>query len=136
MKHPVNRRHFEELTLGERSAEALAARIGSWPFLIVQSVVLAGWIALNVIAVVRHWDPYPFILLNLALSFQAAYTGPVLLIASNRQSAKDRDLAEHSYEVELELQALLKSNTELTQAVHVLTEQIHRHVCRDEAAAS
>lgn len=136
MKHPVNRRHYENLSLGERAAESLATRIGSWPFLIIQSFVLAAWIALNIVAVVRHWDPYPFILLNLALSFQAAYTGPVLLISSNRQSAKDRDLAEHTYQVELELQALLKSNTELTEAVHVLTEQIHQHVVRDETPAS
>ncbi len=128
MRHPVNLRHYEKLTFSQRAAEQLAARIGSWPFLIIQSFFLALWIVLNVIAVVRHWDPYPFILLNLALSFQAAYTGPVLLIASNRQSAKDRDLAEHTFDVELELQTLLKSNTDLTELVHQLTQEIHSHV--------
>src|SRR5579884_2946565 len=106
MQHPVNHKHFEDLNFGQRAAEVLAARIGSWRFLIAQSIVLAGWIVLNVVAVVRHWDPYPFILLNLALSFQAAYTGPVLLIASNRASARDRDLAEHMYQQELDVAAL------------------------------
>ena len=64
--------------------------VGSWRFLAIQSCLLALWVALNVVGWVRHWDPYPFILLNLALSFQAAYTGPILLIASNRQEERDR----------------------------------------------
>lgn len=75
---------------GQRAAEKMAQVIGSWRFLAIQSCLLALWVALNVVGWVRHWDPYPFILLNLALSFQAAYTGPILLIASNRQEERDR----------------------------------------------
>jgi uncharacterized membrane protein len=59
------------------------------------------WLALNIVAWAEHWDPYPFILLNLVLSFQAAYTAPVILMSQNRQSAIDRDAAEHDYDVNL-----------------------------------
>src|SRR5664280_1557222 len=65
-----------QLTLGQRIADAVAATMGSWTFIIIQSVLLMVWIALNVTAYVQQWDPYPFILLNLALSFQAAYAAP------------------------------------------------------------
>src|SRR6188508_2684711 len=69
---------FEEnLTFGQRLADGFAQAIGSWRFLIVQSSMLAVWIALNITAYAYHWDPYPFILLNLAMSFQAAYAAPI-----------------------------------------------------------
>src|SRR5262245_13947416 len=70
---------------GERLAERLAAFVGSWKFLIVQTLILVSWLTVNVAIWSTHWDPYPFILLNLALSFQAAYTAPVLMISQNRQ---------------------------------------------------
>lgn len=77
-------------TISARLADLMAARIGSWRFLLIQSSILGLWIAVNVVVWARHWDPYPFILLNLCLSFQAAYTGPILLISANRQAARDR----------------------------------------------
>ena len=101
-RHPANVRHF-----GERLADGVAGRVGSWPFIIVQSLLLVGWIVANGF-LIRDWiggkpfDPYPFILLNLVLSFQAAYTGPVVMMSQNRQSAKDRDEAEHDYAVNRE----------------------------------
>ena len=103
-RHPVNVRHFDGRSTGERVADAVASRVGSWPFIIVQSVLLAMWILYNGYVVVRllggkGFDPYPFILLNLVLSFQAAYTGPVVMMSQNRQAAKDRDMAEHDYRV-------------------------------------
>src|SRR3712207_5363314 len=81
-------------TFGQRAADGAARTIGSWRFLIAQTIVLAAWVTLNVVAWARHWDPYPFILLNLALSFQAAYSAPVLLMSSNRQAAADREAAD------------------------------------------
>jgi uncharacterized membrane protein len=87
-----------------RIADAVAASVGSWPFIPTQSVLLALWIITNGF-LLRDWigqkpfDPYPFILLNLVLSFQAAYTGPVVLMSQNRQAARDRDEAEHDHEV-------------------------------------
>jgi uncharacterized membrane protein len=103
-RHPVNLRHTDGRSTGERVADALAQRVGSWPFIIIQSSLLAIWIMYNGFVAVRllqgkPFDPYPFILLNLALSFQAAYTGPIVMMSQNRQAAKDRDMAEHDYEV-------------------------------------
>ena len=95
--HPVNEAHHDDRTYGERVADAAAAGIGSWTFLIVQSILLAIWITLNVVGLlVAHWDPYPFILLNLLLSVQAAYAAPVLLLAGVRQAQKDRLTLEHA----------------------------------------
>ncbi|HXQ47250.1 MAG TPA: DUF1003 domain-containing protein, partial [Caulobacteraceae bacterium] len=85
----------DELTLGQRVADGVAATMGSWPFIIGQSIILALWIALNVTAFVERWDPYPFILLNLALSFQAAYAAPFIMMSQNRQQEIDRKQAEN-----------------------------------------
>jgi uncharacterized membrane protein len=96
-KHPVNRAHYDEAPLGSRVADGVAAFIGSWPFIIGQSILLLIWVAINVWALfIKHWDPYPFILLNLILSLQATYAGPIVLLAGNRQSQKDRITLEHA----------------------------------------
>ena len=95
--HPVNKAHYDEATLGERVADELSAAIGSWPFIIVQSGLMLVWVYINVWGVfVAHWDPYPFILLNLVLSLQATYAGPIVLLAGNRQAQKDRLTLEHA----------------------------------------
>jgi uncharacterized membrane protein len=90
---------WEHLTVGQWLADRVTNRIGSWPFIIVQSVILLIWIVVNTIAWRQHWDPYPFILLNLVLSFQAAYAAPIIMMSQNRQSAKDREKAEADYAV-------------------------------------
>ena len=122
-----------QLTIGQRIADAVAATMGSWTFIIIQSVLLLFWIALNVTAYVQQWDPYPFILLNLALSFQAAYAAPFIMMSQNRQQDIDRQAAEHDYQInvkaELEIELLhqkidqLRENEvlNLTQAVKELT---------------
>lgn len=76
-----------------RSAEAFARWFGTPRFLIGQTAVVAAWIALNSVAVMQHWDPYPFILLNLVFSTQAAYAAPLILLAQNRQAERDKALA-------------------------------------------
>jgi uncharacterized membrane protein len=95
----VNEVENERLTFGQRIADKVADTIGSWPFIITQSIILVVWIVLNVTAWINHWDRYPFILLNLMLSFQAAYAGPVIMMSQNRQSAKDRLAAEIDHQV-------------------------------------
>jgi uncharacterized membrane protein len=99
---------MRQRSLGQRVADEVAALVGSWPFIIVQSVLLFGWIALNVYLIVylrthpgawKAWDPYPFILLNLVLSFQAAYTGPVVMMSQNRQTQKDRLVSQNDFEI-------------------------------------
>lgn len=108
-----------KLTLGQRVADSVAATMGSWTFIIIQSAVLLVWIALNITAYVRQWDPYPFILLNLALSFQAAYAAPFIMMSQNRQQDVDRKAAEHDYQVnvkaELEIELLHQKIDELRQ---------------------
>jgi uncharacterized membrane protein len=91
----------EKLTFGQRLADRFARIIGSWRFIIIQSALLAVWITLNIIVYVYHWDPYPFILLNLAMSFQAAYAAPILMMSQNRQAEKDHLQAKNDYEVNL-----------------------------------
>ncbi|EKE11668.1 MAG: hypothetical protein ACD_15C00040G0001 [uncultured bacterium] len=81
---------LEKMTFGQKAADKIASVVGSWTFIVTQSVILVIWIILNVVAWIYHWDPYPFILLNLALSFQAAYTAPVILMSQNRTAEKDR----------------------------------------------
>src|SRR2546429_192580 len=97
-KHPVNVIHHERATFGEQLADGIASFIGSWRFLITQTLLVATWVTINTLQVTGkiHIDPYPYILLNLAFSTQAAYTGPVLLLAGNRQSQKDRLTLEHA----------------------------------------
>jgi uncharacterized membrane protein len=118
--------------------------MGSWAFIIIQTVLLAIWIVLNVTAFVEKWDPYPFILLNLALSFQAAYAAPFIMMAQNRQQDIDRKHAEEDYKVnikaELEIELLHQKIDELrqkevlllTKAVADLTE----HLRGEQAATS
>jgi uncharacterized membrane protein len=95
----------------------VAEIIGSWRFIIIQSTLLAVWIALNITAYIYRWDPYPFILLNLALSFQAAYAAPIIMMSQNRQSEKDHMQAKNDYEVnlkaELEIMQLHEKFNEL-----------------------
>ena len=97
-------------TFGQRLADRVASTIGSWRFIVLQSTAIAVWITGNVLAGAGAWDPYPFILLNLLLSFQAAYTAPAIMMSQNRLSELDRRHAEDDYEVnvkaELEIELL------------------------------
>jgi uncharacterized membrane protein len=135
--HRESRRpRAEQLTTGQRIADAVAATMGSWTFIIIQSALLMVWIVLNVTAYVQQWDPYPFILLNLALSFQAAYAAPFIMMSQNRQQDIDRKSAEHDYEVnikaELEIELLHQKIDQmreaeilqLTKAMNELLEQL------------
>ena len=129
-QHPVNVRHVgDQRTRGERVADRIAGGVGSWPFIITQSILLAAWILANGILITgwlggKPFDPYPFILLNLVLSFQAAYTGPVVLMSQNRQSAKDRDEAEHDYEINREALDRLRHLEEGQARIHELLARL------------
>jgi uncharacterized membrane protein len=137
-KPPVAPEHFEiaPLTRGQRLADGVASTIGSWRFIILQSSAIALWIAGNIWTGRGAWDPYPFILLNLLLSFQAAYTAPAIMMSQNRQSELDRRHSETDYEInvkaELEIELLhekidLMKERELmalTEAVKGLSAQL------------
>jgi uncharacterized membrane protein len=129
---------IHQLTLGQKIADQVASTMGSWNFIIIQTTILLVWIVLNVTAYVQKWDPYPFILLNLALSFQAAYAAPFIMMSQNRQQDIDRKQAENDRQVnikaELEIELLHQKIDELrekevlflTQAISDLTELLRR----------
>lgn len=128
-----------QLSTGARVADLVARVVGSWRFIIIQSVLLIIWMALNVVAWISAWDPYPFILLNLVLSFQAAYTAPIIMMSQNRQSEIDREAAQHDYDInlkaELEIELLHqkidlmreKEIAELIAVIHGLEEHLRAH---------
>ena len=95
-------KHTETLTPGQRIADAVANGMGSWSFIIGQSIFVVIWMTLNVVGFIRHWDVYPFILLNLIFSTQAAYAAPIIMMAQNRQSERDRIQAQADYDTNLE----------------------------------
>ena len=136
-KHPVNQLFHDEATLGERVADKASSGIGSWWFLGIQSVLIMIWLGLNIWALTHHWDPYPFILLNLAFTIQAAYTGPVLLLSGNRQAQKDRLRLEHTAEVsesaEKETLQILEEIARNTEATLKVLEHLKK---RRESRAS
>jgi uncharacterized membrane protein len=132
-----------ELTRGAALADWVAETVGSWRFIVIQSVVLAIWIALNLIAAIYHWDPYPFILLNLVLSFQAAYAAPIIMMSQNRQSEIDRRRAEHDYRInvkaELEIELLHNKidalrEQEIVKLVSII-ERLSAHLAPELVAA-
>ena len=125
-----------------RGAERAARFFGTPQYIVGQSVLVIFWIALNAIAIGAHWDPYPFILLNLAFSTQAAYAAPLILLAQTRQAERDKHTEERAERRHQrldkmaaareeaiktgtdELVKLLESNTELTKQDKELTEQV------------
>ena len=126
-RHPVNVVHLDDAPLGARVADRVTAFIGSWKFIGIQTVIVLIWVAGNVY-LFFNFDPYPFILLNLAFSTQAAYAAPLILLAGNRQASRDRMTLEHAAaETDVEEQQneqLLRGNTEILRRVEGLEHQI------------
>ncbi|HLY65234.1 MAG TPA: DUF1003 domain-containing protein [Chloroflexota bacterium] len=114
----------EPITFGERIADRAASGIGSWRFIIVQTILVIIWVIVNLTGFILQWDPYPFILLNLMFSVQAAYTGPILLLASNRQAAKDRAMAQRDDE---ELGVIYKLQHEQMEVLRLLQDAQDKH---------
>ncbi len=110
-----HKRSVDERTIGQRIADAVANGMGSWTFIIVQSVFVAIWIALNMIAWSYQWDIYPFILLNLLFSTQAAYAAPIIMMSQNRSADRDRLHADADYQTNLEAK---KEIEELMNVLH------------------
>jgi uncharacterized membrane protein len=104
MAQKVNwhQKHKEEMTFGQRLADSVATGMGSWRFIIIQSIIVVLWMTFNVIAYVDHWDPYPYILLNLLFSTQAAYAAPIIMMAQNRQGERDRAQADEDFRTNVE----------------------------------
>lgn len=139
----VNEVFTEQLTLGQRTADRVANTMGSWPFIIIQTIILTFWLGLNIIAWIDHWDPYPFILMNLVLSTQAAYAAPIIMMSQNRQAAKDRLEAHHDFlinqKAEEEIRAMLVHLDAQNQAlaeIHQMLAELQAEVTSLKAAES
>ena len=126
--HPVNIRMVDNAPLGARVADRVTGYLGSWRFLIVQTIVVSAWLLGNAWLLSRPFDPYPFILLNLAFSTQAAYAAPLILLAGNRAALRDRLTLEHAAaEADIEEaqnRQLLDGNTEILKRVEGLEGRI------------
>jgi len=126
-----HQKHLEALTIGQRIADKAANTIGSWPFIVTQTTLIIIWITINLIALIRHWDPYPFVLLNLLFSVQAAYAAPIIMMSQNRQNERDRHQATEDYETNVsakeeieEVQRILSriENEKLNKILNLLQE--------------
>lgn len=122
----VNEVVREQQTVGQRAADWIATKVGSWEFIICQSLILTVWAILNVTAWVRHWDPYPFILMNLVLSLQAAYTAPMIMMSQNRKADHDRIEAHIDYEVNLKAETEIRVILENLEAQNIAIAEIHK----------
>jgi uncharacterized membrane protein len=127
-QHPVNRALFEAAPVGARIADRVTGFMGSWRFLVVQTVIVALWLSANAILLSRPFDPFPFILLNLAFSTQAAYAAPLILLAGNRASQRDRLTLEHAAAegdlADAQNERLLEGNTSILKQVAALEARI------------
>ena len=127
-RHPINRKLLDDAPRGARIADQVTGFMGSWNFIVIQTVIVAIWILGNVYLLSKPFDPYPFILLNLAFSTQAAYAAPLILLAGNRASLRDRMTLEHAAEEadieEEQNKRLLTGNTEILNQVKALEQRI------------
>jgi uncharacterized membrane protein len=127
LRHPVNRAMIDDAPRGARIADRVTGFLGSWRFLAIQTLFVILWIAGNVV-LLFHFDPYPFILLNLAFSTQAAYAAPLILLAGNRSAQRDRLTLEHAAsEADIEEEQnveLLKGNRDILKRVEALEQAI------------
>jgi uncharacterized membrane protein len=126
--HPVNIEFLDDAPVGARIADRVTGFLGSWRFLILQTILVALWLAGNAYLLSKPFDPYPFILLNLAFSTQAAYAAPLILLAGNRAAQRDRLTLEHAADeadvAEKQNERLLGGNTEILHHVEALEERI------------
>jgi uncharacterized membrane protein len=111
--------HLESRKFGQRLADSVASGMGSWRFIIIQTVIVAVWMVLNVVAYVSHWDPYPYILLNLLFSTQAAYAAPIIMMAQNRQNDRDRAQADADYKTNCEAKEEIEELQKRLNAIEV-----------------
>jgi len=125
--HEVNRAMYDNAPIGARIADRVTGYLGSWRFIAIQTVIVGIWLAGNII-LLFHFDPYPFILLNLAFSTQAAYAAPLILLAGNRSSLRDRLTLEHTAaEADLEdaqNRELLETDQEILRHIEALEQRI------------
>lgn len=122
-----HQKHLDDRSGGEVAADKVATFMGSWRFIIIQSVVVVVWMVANTIGLVQQWDPFPFILLNLVFSTQAAYAAPIIMMAQNRASERDRANAERDYEVNRDAKTEIALLHEVVNGNRAILEKLDPH---------
>jgi|SRR6185437_12498785 uncharacterized membrane protein len=120
-KHPVNQKMVDGRTVGQKAADAFTAGFGTWTYIIIQTAIIILWMVLNAVGFIYHWDAYPFILLNLGFSAQASYAAPLILMASNRSTERDRMVLEHEANETDEIFKIQDTQIELLKAIKAET---------------
>ena len=111
--------HREKLTFANKLADSVANGMGSWRFSIIQTILVLVWMILNIVGFCYHWDVYPFILLNLLFSTQAAYAAPIIMMSQNRQNDRDRAQAKADYDTNIEAKLEIEALTEMLNKIEV-----------------
>ncbi len=126
------------LTTGQVMADRITSLLGSWRFIVSQTIAIAVWIVINIIGWIYKWDPYPFILLNLILSLQAAYAGPIIMMSQNRQTERDRATVMRDYQINRkaeggvrEIITLLKHQREIILEMEQEIKELHKTMERE-----
>ncbi len=112
-------KHVESLSFGNRIADSVANGMGSWSFIIIQTVLVVLWMGLNLVGFMYHWDVYPFILLNLLFSTQAAYAAPIIMMSQNRQNQRDRMHAEADYKTNIDAKKEIEALTIMLKNIEI-----------------
>ena len=112
-------KHTEARNFGSRLADSVAKGMGSWNFIIIQSILVILWMGLNLVGLIYHWDAYPFILLNLVFSTQAAYAAPIIMMSQNRQNERDRTHAEEDYKTNIAAKKEIEALTLILNKIEV-----------------
>lgn len=111
--------HEESLNFGSRLADGVAKGMGSWKFIIIQTILVVLWMGLNIVGFCYHWDIYPFILLNLLFSTQAAYAAPIIMMSQNRQNERDRAQAQADYQTNIDAKIEIEALSQKLNSIEV-----------------
>src|ERR1700753_620763 len=117
--HNWHEQHKSSSSFGAHLADSVASGMGSWRFIIIQSIIVVIWMAVNVTGFIRHWDVYPFILLNLLFSTQAAYAAPIIMMAQNRQGERDRAQADADFHTNVESKKEIEELLEKLNSIEI-----------------
>jgi uncharacterized membrane protein len=117
--HTWHQQHKSSSNFAARLADSVASGMGSWRFIIIQTGLVIVWMAANVIGFINHWDVYPFILLNLVFSTQAAYAAPIIMMAQNRQGDRDRAHADQDFKTNLEAKVEIEQLLEKLNSIEI-----------------
>ncbi|MDY0088466.1 MAG: DUF1003 domain-containing protein [Coriobacteriia bacterium] len=120
--------HHRDMTIGQQVADKTALTIGSWAFIIAQTVAVAVWVVVNLTAYIRGWDPYPFILLNLMFSVQAAYAAPIIMMSQNRQAERDRVQAQQDLETNIKAELEIEDVQERLSRMEDILVQLNERI--------